>query len=557
MKFVAAFLWLAMAFAENSTQLPGIEELKQMQARFAPVQMRVDTSKLSPADRKAMLPLIKAARLVDDLFLHQYWSGDTALYAGLRGDKTPLGRARLRYFWLNKGPWSSLDGSQSFLPGVPAHKPAGANYYPEDMTRQEFESWVKTLSEAERREATGFFSVIRRSGGKLSVVPYSREYEPRLKDLAALLRDAAAKTDDASLKRFLSARADAFLSNNYYSSDIAWMDLDAPLDVTIGPYETYDDELFGYKAAFEAYITVRDDRETEKVKFFSNHLQEIENNLPIDGKYRNSRIGALAPIRVVNQVIASGDAAKGVRTAAFNLPNDERVVREKGSKRVMLRNVQEAKFSSTLVPIAKRILPAADQADLSFDSFFTHILAHELTHGIGPHTIAVNGQSSSPRLQLKDLYSAVEEAKADICGLYMLQYMFDKHQLPGGQSEERKLYTTFLASAFRTLRFGTNEAHGKGMAIQFNYLSDKGAFKANADGTYAVDYNKIKGAVRDLAGELLTIEATGDYARARRMTETLGQLRSGMQQTISRLKDIPTDIDPIEVTADAIAPQSR
>ena len=380
---------------------------------------------------------------------------------------------------------------------------------------------------AQRREATGFFTVIRRSGGKLTIVPYPKEYAANLQKLAALLQDAAGKTDNASLKRYLESRAAAFLSNDYYTSDVAWMDLDAPVDVTIGPYETYDDELFGYKASFEAYITVRDDHETEKVKFFSNHLQEIENNLPLDAKYRNRKIGALAPIRVVNQIIASGDAAKGVRTAAFNLPNDERVVREKGSKRVMLRNVQEAKFSSTLVPISKRVLPAAAQADLSFDSFFTHILAHELTHGIGPHTIVVNDQTSSPRKQLKDLYSALEEAKADICGLFMLQYMYDKKQLPGGAAEERKLYTTFLASAFRTLRFGTNEAHGKGMAIQFNYFMDKGAFHMNPDGTYAVDYTKIKSVVRDLAHELLTIEATGDYAAGKRMIETLGQLRPG------------------------------
>jgi len=546
-----------MALAQNSHPVPELEELKHMQARFAPVQMRVDTSPLSVADRTALLPLIHAARLVDDLFLRQYWSGGAECKSKLQRDRTPLGLARFDYFWLNKGPWSALDGEQAFLPDVPAHKPAGANFYPEDMTKEEFESWVKTLPDAARHEATGFFTVIRRNNGKLTAVPYATEYASELKKLAALLRDAASKTGNASLERFLSARAAALQSNDYYASDVAWMDLDAPIDVTIGPYETYDDGLFGYKASFEAYITVRDDHETEKVKFFSSHLQEIENNLPIDAKYRNPKIGALAPIRVVNQVIASGDAAKGVRTAAFNLPNDERVVREKGSKRVMLRNVQEAKYTSTLIPISKRVLAPRAQSDLNFDAFFTHILAHELSHGIGPHTIVANGQTSSPRQQLKDLYSALEEAKADICGLYMLQYMYDKKQLAGGPAEERKLYTTFLASAFRSLRFGTNEAHGKGMAIQFNYFMDKGAFRENADGTWAVDNTRIKGAVRDLANELLTIEATGDYAAGKKMIETLGQLRPATAQTIARLKDIPTDINPIDVTANAIAPASR
>jgi hypothetical protein len=274
---------------------------------------------------------------------------------------------------------------------------------------------------------------------------------------------------------------------------------------------------------------VRDDRETEKVKFFANHLQEIENNLPIEAKYKNPKIGASAPIRVVNQVIATGDAAHGVRTAAYNLPNDERVVREKGSKRVMLRNVQEAKFNSTLVPISKHVLPAGAQADLNFDAFFTHILAHELTHGIGPH-------STDRRQQLKELYGAIEEAKADVCGLYMLEHM--------KTVDERKLYTTFLASAFRTLRFGLNEAHGKGMALQFNYLSDKGAFRANGDGTYAVDFSRVKSAVRELAHDLMTIEATGDYAGAKRMLDTLAKLRPETARVIDSLKSIPVDIDP-------------
>jgi hypothetical protein len=288
---------------------------------------------------------------------------------------------------------------------------------------------------------------------------------------------------------------------------------------------------------------LRDDQETAKVKFFSGHLQEIENNLPIDAKYRNPKIGALAPIRVVNEIISTGDAAHGVRTAAYNLPNDERVTQQKGSKRVMLRNVQEAKFNKILGPISKRVLPAGAQNDLSFDSFFTHILAHELTHGIGPHQIKVNGRDTTPRQELKELYSALEEAKADICGLYMLQYMYDKKLLPSTPDTERKLYTSFLASAFRTLRFGLNEAHGKGMAVQFNYFLDKGAFIENSDGTFAVDFRKVKSAVRDLAHDLLTIEATGDYAGGKKMLD-LAVLRPDLRRAIDKLKDLPVDIDP-------------
>lgn len=547
-----------MTIAAEKAHSPGAAELKRMMDRFAPVELVVDTSKLSQGDREALRKLIEAAHRIDDLFLNQMWAGNPALLAGLERDRTPPGRARLAYFWLNKGPWSSLDEHKAFLAGVPARKPPGANFYPPDMTRGKFEAWVKTLPAAEREQARGFFTVVRAEGGKLRLVPFSKEYATDLDVLARLLREAASLTDNASLKRYLAARAAGLLSNDYYASDIAWMDLDAPLDITIGPYETYNDELFGYKASFEAYITLRDDTETEKVRFFASRLQEIENNLPIEPKYKNPKLGALAPIRVVNEIIASGDAAKGVRTAAFNLPNDERVIREKGSKRVMLRNVQEAKFRSILQPVARRMLPAGARAHLSFDWFFTHILAHELTHGIGPHTIRVAGRESVPRKELKELYSAIEEAKADATGLFLLQYMLDRRLLPeAGAAAERQLYTTFLASSFRTLRFGVSEAHARGMAVQFNYLRDKGAFLANPDGTFAVDFAKIRGAVRDLVHDLLMLEATADYSGARKLIETLGVPRPELQKALDRLKDIPTDINPTPVTANAVYPSRR
>jgi hypothetical protein len=532
---------------------PDLAGLERMIARYATVELRVDTSKLSAPDREALTKLIAAARLVDDLFLTQYWSGNHTLHSKLKKDVTPLGKARLHYFWINKSPWSALDELKAFLPDVPARKPLGASFYPEDMTKQQFETWAKTLTKEQKQEAEGFFSVIRRENGKLHAVPFSKAYAADLQKLSKLLHEAAALTPNASLKNFLNLRADAFLSNDYYASDVAWMDLDAPLDITIGPYETYNDELFGYKASYEAYVNLRDDAETGKLQFFADHMQDIENNLPIDPTYRNPKIGANSPIRVVNQIIATGDGAHGVKTAAYNLPNDERVVEQKGSKRVMLKNVQEAKFRTTLVPIAKRVLPAAAQNDLSFDSFFTHILAHELTHGIGPHQITVAGRATTPRQEIKELYSAIEEAKADVSGLFMLQHMFDRKLLPGGADAERKLYTSFLASAFRTLRFGLHEAHGKGMALQFNYLREKGAFVSNSGGTFAVDFTKIKTAVQDLDRELLTIEAKGDYAGAKAMLDRLGKLTPELERAIGKLSDIPTDIDPVPVTANQIS----
>lgn len=541
----AAPALLVMILTQAAYPAADPAELHRMASRLAATEIRVDTSRLSQQDRKALAELIRAARILDDVFMEQLWSGDRALLEKLKQDHSEVGMARLKYFLLMKGPWSDLDGHAAFLPDVPARKPLGANFYPADMTKAEFESWVKGLPPEKQKEAEGFFTVIRRERGKLAMVPYSRAYETLLQPSAALLRQAAGHTTNATLKRFLTLRADAFHSNDYYASDVAWMDLDSPLDVTIGPYETYADELFGYKATYEAYVNLRDEGESAKVKFFANHLQEMENNLPIEAKYRNPKIAALAPIAVVNEVYCAGDAAHGVQTAAYNLPNDERVVQEKGAKRVMLRNVQEAKFKTILAPIAGHVLPASARNGLDFDAFFTHILAHELSHGIGPQQITVAGRQSSPRKELKDLYSTIEEAKADVTGLYMLQYLSDHSYL---KIDERRLYTTYLASSFRTLRFGLKEAHGKGMAIQFNFLMDRGAF-VHRDGRYEVDISKMKDAVRELDHNLLTIEATGDYAGAKRLMDSLGVIRAEQQKTIDNLKDVPVDIAPVFVTA--------
>jgi hypothetical protein len=547
--------------ASSPNTAPTADELNQMAARFAPVNLEVDLSALSAGDKKALTKLIEAGRIVNHLFMQQFWSGDLALYQKLQQDKTPLGKARLHYFWINKGPWSEIDEHKAFLPGVPAKKPAGANFYPEDMTKEEFEAWVKTLYPESKEQAEGFFTVIRRGEDKkLKMVPYSDAYKSDLAKAAALLKEAAALTDNASLRKFLTTRAAAFSSNNYYESDMAWMDLDAPVDVTIGPYETYNDELFGYKAAFEAYINVRDEKESARLAFLGEHLQEIENNLPEDPKYRVPKLGAASPIRVVNEVFAAGDGGHGVQTAAYNLPNDDKVVQQKGAKRVMLKNIQEAKFKSTLEPISKVVLQPAAQQDLSFELFFTHIVAHELTHGLGPHQIKVNGRDTNPRLELKELYSAVEEAKADVTGLFALQYLMTQADkgavqspLQHGPDAERKLYTTYLASSFRTLRFGLQDSHAKGMAVQFNYFLDKGAFVANSDGTFSVDLSKIKDAVAGLDHDLLTLEATGDYNGTKKLMSEMMVLRPEVQRALERLKGVPTDIEPIFVTADKLA----
>jgi len=506
--------------------------------------MTANTSRLSPKDRLALRKIIAAAKLFDPLFLRQVWSGNDELAKKLSADKSAPGRMLLNYFLINDGPWSRLDDNQPFIDGVPP-KPALANHYPADMTKEEFNSWLNTLSPEDKQKATGYFYTIRRdAGGKLKTVPYSEEYREFIEPAAKLLREAAALTTNKTLRDFLNKRAAAFASNDYYDSDVAWMDLDAPIDVTIGPYETYEDELFGYKAAFEAYVTLRDEAESAKLAKFSRHLQELENNLPMAPEYRNPKLGAASPIRVVNEVFSSGEGNSGVQTAAFNLPNDERVVKEKGSKRIMLKNVQDAKFNKTLIPISRVVLEPAQQRNLAFDSFFTHILMHELVHGLGPHSITVNGQATTVRLQLKDKYSAIEEAKADMTGLWALQYLIDKGII--ARQMERTLYATYLASMFRSVRFGINEAHGRGMAMQFNYLTDEGALKFNErSGRFSVDETKIRDAVRKLTSELLTIEAEGSYEKAAAILEKYAVIRPPMKSALDRLKNVPVDIEPI------------
>lgn len=529
---------------------PAMTALATQAARFAPTDLSADVAALPDSERRALAHMIRAAQVMDALFLRQVWAGNESTLSTLVTDDTPLGQARLRYFLINKGPWSRLDHNEPFVPGVPA-KPAAANFYPADARKEEVETWVASLAGPARQAATGFFTTIRRGAtGQLMAVPYSVEYQPELALAAAHLRAAAAATTQPTLKAYLEARAAAFLSNDYYESDVKWMELDATLEPTIGPYEVYEDEWFNYKAAFEAFITVKDQVESAKLQQFAAALQEIENNLPIDPALRNPKLGELAPIAVVNTVFSAGDGNRGVQTAAFNLPNDERVVAVKGSKRVMLKNNQQAKFDTVLLPIAQVALAPADRPNVAFDAFFTHILMHELVHGLGPRSITVGGRATTVRQELKETSSAIEEAKADITGLFALQFLIDKGQLP--KDMERTMYTTFLASAFRSIRFGISEAHGRGQAVQLNYLLDRGAFVVNADGTFAVVPDKVRDAVSSLAREIMTLQAAGDYAAAKTMLDTLGVIRPETQAVLDKLKGVPVDIAPRFTSAQAL-----
>jgi hypothetical protein len=538
------------AIAAFADTLPDAAQLRRLQAQYEPVDIKADVSGMPANERAALVKTVQAAKYMDALFLRQVWAGNEALLLELIHDDSELGRARLSYFLLQKGPWDRQDHFKPFIPGVPA-KPPGANFYPMDATKSEVDTWIERLPEAQRHEAKFFYTTVRRDPlNRFMLVPYSVEYQGELQEVARLLREAAALTKQPTLKMFLEKRAVALLSNNYYDSEIAWMDLDASIEPTIGPYENYEDDWFNYKAAFEAFIGIRDEQETQKLTRFAAALQDVENHLPFDPKYRNPKLGGAAPIRVVNEIFASGDANHAVQTAAYNLPNDERVTSEKGSKRVMIKNVTESKYQKVLLPIAAVALTQHAQGQVEFETFFTWILMHELMHGLGPHEIAIDGRKTTARQEMKELFSAIEEAKADITGLWAMQYLVDKGMLP--KNMQTTMYSTYLASAFRTIRFGLVEAHGRGQMMQLNYLIDQGAIKITPDGRFEINDKRIRDAVRSLTGKLLTLEAQGDYAGANDFLGKLAVIRPPVQKVLNLLKDVPIDIRPRFVTADEL-----
>jgi hypothetical protein len=535
--------------APPTAAFPGADALRKLEAQYAPVDLTVDVSRLPEGDRKAVALLVRASRIVDGLFLRQEWAGAEGMLLGLLDDASPLGHARLALFLRNKGPWDRLDHDRPFIPGAPA-KPEAGTFYPPGATKEEIARWNGSLPENERAAATGFFSVVRRTPAGLVAVPYSVEYQAELALCASLLREAAAATGEPTLKRFLAARAAALLSDDYYDSDVAWMELDAAVEPTFGPYETYADGWFNAKASFEAYVTVRDDAETARLARLSGELQDIEDHLPVDPAARNPKLAALAPIRVVNELFAAGDGRRGVTTAAFNLPNDERILREKGAKRVMLKNVQEAKFKKVLLPISRVAVAPADGRRVSFDAFFTHILMHEMVHGLGPHGLERPTGRTTVREQLGSAYPAIEEAKADVVGLFALHRLVDRGVLP--KELERSMYATFLASAFRSIRFGVNEAHGRGVALQLNWFLDQGGVVVGKDGRFSVVDGKIRAAVESLSRELLSIQAKGDVAAATALLDRMAVIRPPVAKVLERLRAIPVDIAPRFVTAEAL-----
>ena len=500
-----------------------------------------DRSLLNDNERQVVAKLIEASKAIDEL----YWRQVSEENPDLRAQLEKQGGPAYEYFLANKGPWDRLKENEPFV-GT-KKKPLGAAFYPDDLTKEEFEKYVAAHPD-QKEQLEGLFTVVRRDGTNLVAIPYSAFYRDYLEQAAKAMREAAALTTNASLKRFLTTRANAFFTNDYRESDFAWMDLEGPIEVVIGPYEVYEDNLFNYKASFESFVTVVDKPESDKLTAYAHALPEMERNLPEPEQYKVTTRGTESPIKVVQEIYTGGEAREGVQTAAFNLPNDELVREQKGSKKVLLKNVMDAKFRQSGKPIAQRVLDPSLVGLVSFDAFFNHVLFHELSHGLGPGFVTLpSGERVEGRKPLKELYSTIEECKADVLGIWNILFAQNRKLLTS--FDERQLFATYAGLMFRSTRFGINEAHGRGTAVQWNWLREKGANTPAAGGRFTVDFAKTRDAVRDLATELLTIEATGDYARAKTLLDRYGVESEEMKRVNGMLSDIPVDITPVFAAA--------
>ena len=514
-------------------------DIAARRAQFVFKPLTADVSHLSPGDRAALNHLISAAEAVNEIFKLQAWAGNPDFAETVEAYQGVDAQSVKDYFRIMYGPWDRLAHFEPFLGDRP--HPEGAGFYPEDMTRTEFEAWIEAHPE-DREAFTSLFSIIRRVDEGLVAVPYSEAYSQYIEVISLELKAAAEATDNASLSRFLELRADDLLTDEYYESDVAWMDLDSAIEVVIGPYETYEDHLFGYKAAFEAFVCVAQPEDSARLEIFKSELPYLERKLPIPDEHKNFDRGSESPIRVVDEIFTAGDTRAGVQTIAFNLPNDERVREEKGSKKVLLKNVMRAKYDAILVPIAGRVLPEGDSDKIAFEAFYQFTLHHELSHGIGPGQITLDGRETEVRLELKDLYSAFEEAKADVLGVYDIYVLVDKGIMEPAILDS--LPWTYTAGMFRTTRFGVAEAHGLGMVLQANYLIEKGAVEITDTGRFRPVAGAFEEAFRSLAHELLMIQALGDYDAALAMVERYGNVHPKMVSAIESLTDLPVDVDP-------------
>ncbi len=508
-------------------------------AHFTLVVLTVDRSSLDENQLKVIKLLVKAAAEIDQIFWQQTYTKASAIKNELAKSNNPLDQAYLHLLTINYGPFDRLDGDHPFI--GKAERPPGANFYPEDLTRQQVIDYVQQHPQV--KEA--FYklnTLIKRQENELIAVPYEQEYRSHLSAAAGYLKDAAKLTTDEAFKKYLNLRADALLSGDFFESDMAWMDLqNNPVDIVIGPIETYEDQLLGLKAAYESMVLVQDRAETEKLERYQKFMNQLEASLPVPGVYKRNKVAPPAPIGVFNTVYTAADANVAVKSIAFSLPNDERVRTLKGARTVQQKNVILAKFAQILIPISQHVMAPELQSSVDGEAFFTNTLLHELAHPLGLDYVK-DKNGVTIREALRETYSAIEEAKADVVGLYNVGFYVRAGVLPA--EFEPKAYATFLASIFRSVRFGTTEAHAKANMIAFNYLAQAQAVTYDSvSGRYHMDFLLMKNTIKKLAADLLMIEGDGDYLKAQQWLRELAIIPPEMEQILSSLTVIPVDLE--------------
>ncbi len=503
------------------------KDISQLVQQYAEVELTSDMSSLSENQKKMIPLLIEVAKITDELFWYQAFGGRDSLLPKLE-DRSA------EYVQINYGPWDRLNNLEPFIEGY-GPKPEAANFYPVDMTKEEFEN-----SDIENKES--LYTFIRRNdNGELTSVWYHEQFPDQLKKASDLLKQAAELAEDPGFKKYLNLRAEAFITDEYYESDVAWMQMkNNAIDMVTGPIETYEDRLFGYKAAFESYVLIKDKEWSERLAKYVTFLPMLQEELPVDAKYKKDSPGTESDLNAYDVVYYAGDCNSGSKTIAINLPNDEKVQEQYGSRRLQLKNAMKAKYDQILVPISEQLIVPEQRKNITFDAFFANTMFHEVAHGLGiKNTINNKG---TVREALKEHAGALEEGKADVLGIYMITKLHDKGELKDAELQD--YYVTFLASIFRSIRFGASSAHGKANMVRFNYFKDKGAFTQNEDGLYKLDMEKFREAIDALSNDILVLQGEGDYEGTGKLLNESGQIDSDLQASLDKLseKNIPVDI---------------
>lgn len=546
--YLSAILFLFFSCSEKNQNMPAVSQknvesaidfydfnkkpesqMDSLVSKYTPFKLESDLSALTPNEKKMIPLLIDAAKIMDNLFWEQAF-GTKDYFLNQLEDKTEKAFALINY-----GPWDRLNGNKSFLENY-SKKPLGANFYPADMIKEELEQTILDGKES-------LYTMIRRNqeDGSLYTIPYNQYFKNALSRAAFLLEQASSLADDKGLKKYLELRSKALLNDKYQESDMAWLDMKSnKIDIVIGPIETYEDQLFGYKAAYEAYVLIKDMDWSKKLSKYAGFLPELQNGLPVDDKYKAESPGTDTELNAYDVVYYAGDCNAGSKTIAINLPNDEVVQLEKGTRRLQLKNAMKAKFDKILLPIANELIDDSQRHFISFDAFFANTMFHEVAHGLGIKN-TLNG-SGTVRKALKEHASAIEEGKADILGIYMVNQLHKKGEIDGNIDD---YIVTFMTSIFRSIRFGASSAHGKANMIRFNYFAKMNAFtKDKETGKYKINFDNFQKAVDALSNEILTIQGDGDYKRASELVENMAVIDENLQKELDelQLKGIPVDV---------------